>query len=43
MAHVIIFADRAAVYSGQDHLVTDPLALRAGDAFPDELFPPVGS
>ena len=43
VAHVIIFADRAAVYSGQDHLVTDPLALRAGDAFPDELFPPVGS
>ena len=43
VAHVIIFADRAAAYSGQDHLVTDPLSLRAGDAFPDELFPPVGS
>ena len=42
VAHVIIFVDHDAHYSGQSHLVTDPLALQAGDAFPDELFPPVG-
>ena len=41
VAHVIIFADRKAVYSGQPHVVTDPLNLQAGQQMPDELFPPI--
>lgn len=43
VAHVIIFADRQAVYSGQKHVVTDPLNLTAGQRLPDDRFPPVGS
>ena len=43
VAHVVIFVDRDACYSGQEHLVTDPLELVAGQLLPDALFPPVGS
>lgn len=41
VAHVIIFADLEAPYSGRPHLVTDPLGLEAGQRMPDDLFPPV--
>ncbi|NKB66086.1 MAG: phytanoyl-CoA dioxygenase family protein [Candidatus Latescibacteria bacterium] len=41
VAHVVIFADREAPYSGQAHVVTDPLGMNAGDAFADDHFPPV--
>jgi hypothetical protein len=43
VAHVIIFADRAAPYSGKRHLVTDPLNLEAGQQMPDDLFPPIST
>lgn len=43
VAHVIIFADAEAPYSGAPHLVTDPLGLKAGQRFPDGHFPPVGA
>ena len=43
VAHVIIFVDRDACYSGQEHLVTDPLELVAGQSLPDAMFPPVSS
>lgn len=42
VAHVIIFADAEAPYSGAAHVVTDPLGLDKGQRFPDEHFPPVG-
>lgn len=41
VAHVVIFADRDAPYSGQPHVVTDPLQLEPGRPLPDDLFPPV--
>ena len=43
VAHVIIFADREACYSGAGHVVTDPLDLEVGRPLPDERFPPVAS
>ena len=41
VAHVVIFVDREAVYSGQKHVVTDSLGLEAGRRMPDDRFPPV--
>ena len=43
VAHVIIFADREACYSGAEHVVTDPLNLEAGQRMPDDIFPPVAT
>ena len=43
VAHVVIYADRDAPYSGQAHVVTDPLGMKAGQAFSDERFPPVSA
>ncbi len=43
VAHVIIFADRDAPYSGANHMVTDPLNLTAGQQMPDDRFPPVST
>ena len=41
IAHVVIFVDRDAPYSGAPHVVTDPMALEQGQQMPDEQFPPV--
>lgn len=40
VAHVVIFMDAAATYSGVPHVVTDPLGLSPGQGFPDAMFPP---
>jgi ectoine hydroxylase-related dioxygenase (phytanoyl-CoA dioxygenase family) len=42
VAHVVIFFDAAARYSGAGHVVTDPLAMAVGDPFDDAAFPAVG-
>jgi ectoine hydroxylase-related dioxygenase (phytanoyl-CoA dioxygenase family) len=42
VAHVIIFMDASTTYSGQGHVVTDPLHLAVGDALDGDLFPRVG-
>ncbi len=39
VAHVIIFMDRGVRFSGQPHVVTDPLHLTVGDPIEGELFP----
>lgn len=39
VAHVVIFMDAAAKYTGAGHIVTDPLGLAVGDALDGELFP----
>ena len=41
VAHVVIFLDADARYDGRPHIVTDPLGLAAGQAFPDDVFPRV--
>lgn len=41
VAHAIIFIDRDTVYSGQHHVVTDPLELERGQRLEGELFPEV--
>lgn len=41
VAHIVIFMDAAAIYSGASHVVADPLQLSPGQTFPDEMFPPV--
>ncbi len=43
VAHVVIWMDAQARYSGAPHVVTDPLGLAIGGPFPDESFPPVGT
>ena len=40
VAHVVIFMDADATYTGVPHVVTDPLGLSAGQTFPDGMFPP---
>lgn len=40
VAHVVIFMDEGAAYTGVPHVVTDPLGLSAGQKFPDDMFPP---
>jgi len=42
VAHVIIYMDADTVYTGQPHVVTDPLALSPGQTLEGELFPRVG-
>jgi len=39
VAHVIIFMEAGARYSGNGHVVTDPLGLKVGDALDGTLFP----
>lgn len=39
IAHVIIYMDADATYTGARHPVTNPLDLTVGKAFPDERFP----
>jgi phytanoyl-CoA hydroxylase len=39
LAHVVIYMDEATTYSGAEHIVTDPLGLRAGDRLDGETFP----
>jgi ectoine hydroxylase-related dioxygenase (phytanoyl-CoA dioxygenase family) len=41
-AHVVIFMDAETTYTGQRHVVTDPLGLSAGQRLDGELFPRVG-
>ena len=41
IAHVVIWVDAAARYSGAPHVVTDALGLTRGEVLPDERFPPV--
>ena len=43
IAHVVIWMDAEARYNGTPHVVTDPLGLPVGAAFPDEHFPPVAA
>lgn len=42
VAHVVIFMDADTKFSGAGHVVTEPLALSAGDALDGELFPLAG-
>lgn len=42
-AHVVIFMDAETTYTGQPHVITDPLGLQAGDALDGPLFPLVGA
>jgi ectoine hydroxylase-related dioxygenase (phytanoyl-CoA dioxygenase family) len=42
IAHVAIYMDAEATYSGAGHVVTDGLGLVPGDRFEHELFPKVG-
>lgn len=39
LAHVIIYMDVAATYTGKGHPVTDPLHLTVGQPYPDDRFP----
>jgi ectoine hydroxylase-related dioxygenase (phytanoyl-CoA dioxygenase family) len=41
VAHIVIFTDSDTVYSGNRHIVTDPLGLEAGRTLEGDLFPPV--
>jgi ectoine hydroxylase-related dioxygenase (phytanoyl-CoA dioxygenase family) len=41
IAHVVIFMDAEATYSGLKHVVTDPLGMAVGERFSDERFPRV--
>ena len=41
LAHAVIFIDADSRFSGAPHPITKTLDLAAGDAFPDDLFPPV--
>ena len=41
VAHVIIFVDVEARYTGKKHVVTDPLGLAPGSLPPGDVFPPV--
>jgi hypothetical protein len=43
IAHVVIYVDAEATYSGAPHVVTDPLGLEVGAVLPDEHFPPVAA
>lgn len=43
VAHVIIFVDEATIYTGANHVVTDPLGLEAGTLLEGELFPRASS
>src|SRR3954451_14709979 len=43
IAHVVIYVDAEASYSGAPHVVTDPLGLEVGAVLPDEHFPPVAA
>ena len=38
-AHVIIFINADATYTGRRHIVTDPLNLEVGSLPPDDVFP----
>jgi phytanoyl-CoA hydroxylase len=42
VAHVVIYMDAFARFSGAGHVVTDPLALQIGNEFDHEMFPRVG-
>jgi phytanoyl-CoA hydroxylase len=42
VAHVVIFLDADATFSGQKHVVTEPLGLSPGDPLDGELFPRAG-
>jgi len=42
VAHAIIFMDEGTIYSGQQHVVTDPLGLKAGEPLAGEKFPRLG-
>jgi phytanoyl-CoA hydroxylase len=39
LAHVNIYMDEAATYSGTAHVVTDPLGLAVGDRLDGDMFP----
>lgn len=39
VAHVVIFMDATTTYSGQGHVVTDPLGLTKGSIIEGDLFP----
>jgi ectoine hydroxylase-related dioxygenase (phytanoyl-CoA dioxygenase family) len=39
LAHVVIYMDEHTTYSGQPHVVTDPLHLRPGDSLAGDNFP----
>ena len=39
VAHVIIFMDETATFSGKPHVVTNPLQLESGARLDGELFP----
>jgi phytanoyl-CoA hydroxylase len=39
VAHVIVFMDAETTYSGNAHVVTDPLGLKVGDRLDGEMFP----
>mgnify|MGYP003975368135 FL=1 len=40
---VIIFVDAGATYTGEKHVVTDPLQLEPGALPPDDMCPPVAA
>lgn len=42
VAHVAIYMDANTTYNGRPHVVTDPLNLREGQKFGDDVFPRVG-
>jgi len=39
IAHVVIYMDASTTYTGARHVITDPLALQAGQELNGELFP----
>ncbi len=39
VAHVVIYMDATTRYTGQPHVVTDPLDLKAGQVLEGEMFP----
>ncbi|HEY8458353.1 MAG TPA: phytanoyl-CoA dioxygenase family protein [Actinopolymorphaceae bacterium] len=39
LAHVVIYMDEATTYSGDKHVVTDPLGLKPGDRLDGDTFP----
>ena len=41
VAHIVIFMDATATYTGAAHIITDPLGLSVGDRLDGELFPMV--
>lgn len=41
-AHVVIYTDVDTIYTGEPHVVSDPLDLTVGSPLPDGQFPPFG-